>query len=164
VCRPAWPVRRGGARDVPGADDPVALRLGGGRHYRLQGFAVQRPPLAQIGGFVDPAGRFCAGDPQPVGQRWGQFPAQLGRIGLVAELVDHRMLDGRQPAPHPLAALQHAEVFGGGQCVAPQVQGALELGLERVEDFDDLFPTTRTHVRILTKGADGNRPQTLACG
>jgi len=36
--------------------------------------------------------------------------------------------------------------------------GALEAGFERVEDLDDLFPTTRTHVRILTKPADGNRP------
>src|ERR1700689_4797524 len=67
------------------------------------------------------------------------------------------MLDGRQPAAHPFAARQHGEVFGGGQRVAPQIQGALELGFERVEHLDDLFPTTRTHVRIIAKPADESR-------
>ena len=83
-------------RDMPESDDPVALRLGGGGQHRLQGLAVERPTLTQIGGFVNPARRLGSGDPQPVGQRPGQCAAQLGRVGLVAELVDHRMLDGGQ--------------------------------------------------------------------
>ena len=29
--------------------------------------------------------------------------------------------------------------------------------LERVENFDDLFPTARTHVRIITSGTDNRR-------
>ncbi len=121
-------------------------------------FAVQRGPFAQIGGFVDAPGCFGAGDPQPVGQRGGQLAAQLGRVGLFAELVDQRVFDGGQPAAYLFAALQQGQPFGGGQRVAPQIQRALEAGLERVEDLDDLVPTTRTHVRILAKPADGNSP------
>ena len=58
----------------------------------------------------------------------GQFPAQLGRVGLFGELVDHRMLDGGQPAAHLLATLQYRQPLGGGQRVAPQIQRALHPG------------------------------------
>ena len=40
-------------RDMAGTDVAVALRVGGRGQHRLQGFTVQRPPLAQIGGLVD---------------------------------------------------------------------------------------------------------------
>ena len=139
---------------MAGTGDPIALRLGGGGHYRLQGLAVQRLTLAQIGGFVNPAGRFCAGDPQTVGQRWGQLAAQFDGISLFAELVDQRVLDGGQAAPNPFATFQQGQVFGRGQRVAPQIQGAFQVSPQRVDDLDDLFPTTRTHVRIVASGSD----------
>ena len=143
---------------MAGAEIAVALCFGGRGHYRLQRFAVQRPPLTQIGGFVNAPGRLGAGDPQAVGQRRCQLAAQLGLVGLFAELVDHRMLDGRQPAADLFATLQDRQPLGGGQRVAPQVQGSLEAGLERVEHLDDLVTITRTHVRILAKPADRNSP------
>ena len=65
-------------RDVAGADLAVALGLCGGRQQRCQGFTVEGGAFAEIGGFVDAPRGFGAGDPQPVGQRRGQFPAQLG--------------------------------------------------------------------------------------
>src|SRR5271170_4528529 len=68
------------------------------------------------------------------------------------------MLDRRQPAAYPLATLQDRQPLGGGQRVTPQVQGAFHPGLERVEHLDNLFPTTRTHVRILAAPVDGNSP------
>ena len=82
------------------------------------------------------------------------FPPNSVGVGLFAELVDHRMLDGGQPAAHLSHTLQHGQPLGGGQRVAPQIQGALEAGFERVEDLDDLFPTTRTHVRIIATRSD----------
>ncbi len=33
-------------------------------------------------------------------------------------------------------------------------QGALDVGLQRVEYFDDLFPTTSTHVRTIANRSD----------
>ena len=56
-------------RDMAGTEVAVALRFGGRRQHRRQRFAVERPPLAQVGGFVDAPRCFGAGDPQPVGQR-----------------------------------------------------------------------------------------------
>jgi hypothetical protein len=38
-------------------------------------------------------------------------------VGLLADLVDQRMLDGREAAPEGLAALQHGQPFRVGQCV-----------------------------------------------
>ena len=64
------------------------------------------------------------------------------------------MFDGGLLAAETFEPFQHVQPFGGGQHVERQVQGALVAGLERVEDFDDLFTTTRTHVRILTRPAD----------
>jgi len=83
-------------RDVACTEVAVALGFGGGGQQRRQWFAVQSLTLAEVGGFVNPAGRFGAGDAQAVGQRWGQFAAQLGLVGLVAELIDQRVLDGGQ--------------------------------------------------------------------
>ena len=128
----------------------VALRLGGRGQHRRQGFTVQRPPLTQVGGLMNAPRRLGAADPQPVRQRRGQLATQLGRISLFGELVDQWVLDGGQHAAHLLTALQHGQPFGRGQHVERQVQGALVSGLERVEDLDDLLPTTRTHVRIIT--------------
>ena len=54
-------------RDMAGTEVAVALRGGGGFQHRRQRFPVQRPPLTQIGGFVDAPGGVGAADPQPVG-------------------------------------------------------------------------------------------------
>ena len=68
---------------MAGTEVAVALRFGGRGHYRRQGFAVQRLPLAQVGGFVNAPRCLGAADPQPVGQRRRQLAAQLGRVGLL---------------------------------------------------------------------------------
>ncbi len=135
-------------------DAACALRRGGGGQYRLQAFAGDRCALAQIGGLADAPRCFGAGDAQPIGQGGRQFAAQLGRVGLCADLVDHRVFEGRQLTSEGLAALQQCQPLRGGQHIEAQVQGAFEVGLERVEDFDDLLPTTRTHVRIISRLTD----------
>src|SRR5271155_5728317 len=79
------------------------------------------------------------------------------------------MLDGRLPTAQLLAALQYAQPFRGGEHVERQVQRAIVTGFERVENFDDLFPTTRTHVRIIATRSDkplwlsGGREETVSC-
>jgi hypothetical protein len=115
------------------------------------------------GGLADTAGGFGAGDPQPVGQRSREFAAQLGCIGLLADLVDQRVLDGGQAAAHPFAALQHGQPFRGGQCVEGQLQGTVQVRLECVEDLDDLLAATRTHVRMITHRPDSHHrlPQAI---
>ncbi len=87
---------------------------------------------------------------RPVRERGSQLAAQLGRVGLCGELVDQRVLNCWQAAPDPFAAFQQGQPLGGGQRVAAQIQGAFEVSSKRVEHVDDLFPTTRTHVRILS--------------
>jgi hypothetical protein len=100
-------------------------------------------------------------DPKPVGQCRGQFAAQLSRVGLLADLVDQGVLDGRQLTAHFLAALQHCQPLRGGQRIERQLQSTIEVSLERVEGSDDIFPATRTHVRIIMERADssGDYPQ-----
>jgi len=80
-------------------------------------------------------------------------PAQ-DLVGLLGELVDQRMLDRRQHAADLFAVLQHAQPLGRGQHVEREVHRALHASLERVEDFDDLLTTTRTHVRIIETRPD----------
>ena len=60
------------------------------------------------------------------------------------------------PEPtHLLAALQQRQPLGGGQRITPQIQGTLQVGFERVEDLDDLFPATRTRMcEIITARSD----------
>jgi hypothetical protein len=79
-----------------------------------------------------------------------------GAALALPDLVDQRVLDGRQLTPEGLAGLQQCEPLRGSQRVEGQIQGALEVSLERVEDFDDLFLAIRTHVRIITKRSDNS--------
>ena len=44
-------------RDMAGAEVAVALGFGGRGQHRRQRLTVQRPPLTEIGGFMDPPGR-----------------------------------------------------------------------------------------------------------
>ena len=113
----------------PAPRSPLRCAGSGGRQHRRQSLAVQRPPLAEVGGFVHTSRGFGAADPQPVGQRRGQLAAQLGRIGLLGELIDQGVFDGGLPAPHLLEVFQHGQPFGRGQHVERQVQRALVAGL-----------------------------------
>ena len=93
-------------------------------------------------------------------RRFSWLVSALSWLGLLGDLVDQRVFDGRQPAAHFFAALQQRQPLRGGQRVEGQVQGSLDVGLERVEHLDDLFPATRTHVRILCRATDKNaRPE-----
>ena len=125
-------------RQVTGADFPVALRLCGGRQPGRQRLTGDRLAFAQIGGLTNTARRFSAGDSQPVRQCTGQLAAQLGRIGLLGDLIDQWVLDGRQLAAHRLAALQHGQPLRGGQHIERQPQGTVQVSLQRVEDLDNL--------------------------
>ena len=146
---------------MPGPELTVALRGGGRGQHRRQRLTVQRPPLTQILGVMDPPRRLGAGDPQPVSQRRSQPATQLAGTGLGGELVDQGVFDGGLLTAESLEPFQHSQPFRCGQHVERQVQGALVAGLERVEDLDDLFPTTRTHVRILTRPSDKFRTAKL---
>ncbi len=104
---------------------------------------------------MHPPGGLGPADPQPVSQHRGQLATQLGRLGLGGELVDQGVFDGRLLTAKPFEPFQHGQPLGRGQRVERQVQSAFLVGLERVENLDDLFPTTRTHVRILSPSIDG---------
>jgi hypothetical protein len=56
------------------------------------------------------------------------------------------VFDGWQSAANPFAALPHCQPFRGRQRVERQLEGAVEIGLERVEGIDDLLSVARTHV------------------
>ena len=139
---------------MAGTDVAIALCFGGRGQHRRQRLTVQRPPLTEVGGLMDAPRRLGAADPQPVSQRRGQLATQLGRIGLFGELVDQCVFDGGLPAAHLLPPLQYPQPLGRGEHVERQVQGALVIGLKRVENLDDLLPTTRTHVRIIATRSD----------
>ena len=141
---------------VARSDVPGSLRLGSCGQHRRQWFAGDRFALTEIGGFAYAPRCIGAGDAQSIGQCRGQLAAQLRRIGLLADLVDQRVFDGRQPTPKGLAGLQQCEPLRGSQRVEGQIQGALEVSLERIEDFDDFFSATRTHVRTVAKRSDNS--------
>ena len=149
---------------MAGTQLPVALRFGRRGQHRLQRFTVQRPTLAQIGSLMDAPRGLGAADPQPISQRRGQLAAQLGRIGLLGELIDQCVFNGGLPATHLLPPLQYPEPLGCGQHVKGLVQGAFVVGFERVENLDNLLATTRTHVRIITMGSDIDFVKSLRVG
>ena len=80
-------------------------------------------------------------------------PNSVG-IGLLGELIDQGVFDGGLSAPHLLKVFQHGQPFGRGQHVERQVPRAFVSSLERVENLDDLFTTTRTHVRMIASRSD----------
>ena len=79
---------------------------------------------------------------------------ELVGLRLLADLVDQWVLDGRKLTSEGLGALQQCQPLRGGQRIEGQIQGALEVSLERVEPPDDLFTATRTHVRRLFRLRD----------
>lgn len=52
--------------------------------------------------------------------------------------------DGRQQAAYGFVAVQQRQAFTDGQCVDRQFQRLRDGSVKGVEDFDYLFPTTRT--------------------
>ena len=151
-------------RDMAGTEVTVALGGRGGFQHRRQRLAVERAPLTQVGGLMHPPRGLGPADPQPVRQRRGQPATQLDRAGLFGELIDQWVLDGRLLTAKTLPPLQHPQPLRGGQHIEHQIQGAFVVGLEHIEDLDDLLTTTRTHVRILTIEADVAQSQTASCG
>ncbi len=134
-----------------------SLRLGRSGQHRRQRLTVERTPLTEIGGFMHPPGCLAPADPQPVSQHRRQLAAQLGRLSLGGELVDQGVFDGRLLTAKTLEPFQHGQPLGRGEHLERQVQGPFVVGLERVENLDDLFTTTRTHVRILSPSIDGSQ-------
>jgi hypothetical protein len=144
-------------RDMPATKLAVALRLRGRGKHRRQRLTVQRAPLTEIGRFMDPPRGLGPADPQPISQHRSQLAAQLRLTGLLGELIDQRVFNGRLLPAKTLEPFQHGQPFRGGQHVERQVQGAFIAGFERVENLDDLLTTTRTHVRIITNRSDNRR-------
>src|ERR1700759_2663931 len=100
---------------MTGTEFAVALRFGGCGQRRRQGFAVQSPALAEVGGLMDAPRGFGATDPQPVGQRRWQLAAQLGRVSLLGELIDQCVFNGGLPATDLLPPLPYPPPLGGGE-------------------------------------------------
>ncbi len=130
-------------RHMGGAEVPGALGGGGGLQPRRQRLTGDRPTLAQILGLADAPTGFGAADPQPIGQHRRQPAPQLALTGLLADLIDQRMLHRGQLAAKPLAALQDPQPLRGGQHIKGQLQRALHASLQRIEDLHDLLTTTR---------------------
>ena len=136
--------------DVAGAEVAVALRGGGRGQYRLQGLTVtaRRSPRSAASWIRrEASARLIRSRLANTG---GQLAAQLGRSACSLSWLIKACSTVGLPAAQLFAALQYRQPLRGGQRIKGQVQGALVVGLERVEDLDDLFPTTRTHVRIIT--------------
>ena len=145
------------------AEVAVALRGSGGLQHRRQRLPVEGPPLTQLGGLMHPPGCLGPADPQPIRQHRGQLPAQHRSI-FTGQLVDQRVLDGRQLAAEHLEALQHRQPLRSGQHIEGQIERAFHIGAQTVENLDDLLTTTRTHVRIITTGSDARQSQSQSCG
>ena len=90
----------------------------------------------------------------PVGQRVCQFAAQLGLAGLSAQLVDQCRARHWQPPGLVFEALQQSQALGGRQRVEGQFEQVRYHFVERIQSVDDILSTTRTHVRMISEGAD----------
>ena len=135
------------------AEQPPALRLGGGRQLRRQRLAGQRAPRSQVFGLGDAPVSLLAGDSQPVGQSRAELATQLFAGGLRGELVDQRMPGDGQPARLNLQLVQHPQQLRSGQRLEGQPQHARHRGTQLAESRLDLL-TIRTHVRIISRGSD----------
>ena len=96
-------------RNVAGAQLALLLAGRGARQDRWEGPAGQPMARPEVDSFADTPGRFSTRDERPFGDRVVQSAAQLFGGGLAGQLVDQWMLDSRQPAAHPLAALQERQ-------------------------------------------------------
>ena len=114
-------------RDMAGAEVAVALGFGGGGQHRLPGVRrsapVRSPRSAASWMRRDASARVIR---NRLASAAASLPPNSVGIGLFAELVDQRVLDGRQPAAYLLAPLQDRQPLGGGQHVEAQIQRALD--------------------------------------
>jgi hypothetical protein len=93
------------------------------------------------------------------GHRVGQLAAQFFWGGLVGKLIDQRMLYGRQPAAHPLAALQQRQPLPGGQRLEVQPEHPFDSGVQGIESCRDrvsIHNSARTHTVKLAWATDKN--------
>jgi hypothetical protein len=94
----------------------------------------------------------------------GQLAAQFFWGGLVGTLIDQRMLHGRQPAAHPLAALQQRQPLPGGQRLEVQPEHPFDGGVQGIESCRDrvsIHDSARTHTVKLAWATDKkHRPKT----
>jgi hypothetical protein len=146
-------------RDMLGAGCAFALVGGGAGQYRLQWLAGEPVAGTQVGGVVDTPGGFGTADQRPVGDRMGQFAAHLLGGGPPGQVVDQRMLDGRDPPPHLLAALQQRQLVIGFQRIDVErrhrLNGGLH-GIERRSDRGQIVNTGSTHAPKLDEPTDKN--------
>lgn len=131
--------------DLTGSELSRALSGSGGGQHRCDGLAGQPVARSQVGGFLDAARGFSATDQGPIGQGVRQRAAKLLWAGLSGNVIDELMFGHWQAASRFLTALQQRQAFSGRQRAETQTTHTIERGIERVEDLDDLFPTTRTH-------------------
>lgn len=154
---PAWQLVEEAAndRDVRGADAPVPLGGGGGRIPWRQRLAGQGAPDAEISGVVDAAGSLSAGDEQSVGQHVGEFAADLGRRGVLLDLVDQLVTGNLKSARLVFEDLEQPDAFRVGQRIVGMPLDACDHGAQDViVVLDVLAGDDRTHVRMVARPAD----------
>ena len=145
--------------DVPVPDQPVTLCGRGLSEPWRQRLSGQRAAFPEILGFGDAPAGFGLGDPQPVGQRAAQRAAQLLLAGLCIKPVDDGVLRCAEAACGAFEVFELAEQFWGGQDVKRQVAQAVQGGVERVRDLDNLLATAATHASNFTKAHRQKRPR-----
>jgi hypothetical protein len=88
---------------------------------------------------------------------WSSEPDAQGMIKMSGEffLID----ESRQPAAHPLAALQHRQPLAGGQCLEFQPEHPVDRSVQRIESRRDRLPVDNrapTHTVKLDRPTDKN--------
>ena len=149
--------------DLPGPQGAVVLGGGGGRQQRRQRFAGQSVAGSQVGGLVDAPGGFGAADQCRLGDRVGEFAAELFGGGLAGNRIDQGVLGGRDAAAQPLEALQQRQLLWCGQRLAVKLEHPIERGVQPVKSRRQRLPidTTASHNPKLSEGTDKKRhPET----
>jgi hypothetical protein len=85
-------------------------------------------------------------DAQPVGQGAGLFAAQLGRSGVLDQLIAQRVAGHRQPTRLVLEPFQQRQALRCGQRVIRMPDDAEDNGVQRVEVLPNLVAAARKHV------------------
>jgi hypothetical protein len=86
-----------------------------------------------------------------------ELAADLFGRGLTDQVVDQRMLDGRQPTAHLLAALEQRELFARGQRVAVVCDEIVEGSVDGVKSCRQRL-SIDTHSPNLAGPTDKNGP------
>ena len=146
-------------RDVLGAERALPLACGGARQHRRQRFSGESVAGAEVGGVVDAPGGLGAADQRPVGDRMRQCAAQFFGRGLAGQVIDQRMLDGRDPPSCLLATLQQQQLVIGAQRIDVQPQHRIDRGVHGIKRRSDRLQidnTGSTHDPRLATATDKN--------